>query len=244
MRVVIADDEPLARALLRTLLEERDGIEVVGEAADGEAAVAAVRATGPDLVFLDIDMPHRNGLHAAEAIANVDAQVIFVTAHEEHAIDAFELGAIDYVLKPVRRARLQRTLDRAVRRHAARAQRSPGGTASPSSDADDGFWVPVLRGLTRVAVADIVRVEAARDHVYFHTAERAYLYRITMAELEFRLEGSGLLRVHRSSFVRPERMLRVKRHGKSMTVDLDDGASVPVGSTYRQAVLATMRARG
>lgn len=241
MRVVIADDEPLARALLRTLLEEQDGVEVVGEAADGEAAVAAVRAAAPDLVFLDIDMPHRNGLHAAEAIADGAAQVIFVTAHEEHAVDAFELGAIDYVLKPVRRARLRRTLDRAARRHAAHGEAPEAPAPEPAGEGEDGFWVPVLRGLARVAIPDIVRVEAARDHVYFHTAERAYLFRITMAELERRLEGSGLLRVHRSSFVRPERITGVKRHGKSMTVLLDDGASVPVGSTYRQAVLAVVR---
>ena len=244
MKVLIADDEPLARTLLRTLLEEIPGVTVIGEAADGAEAVILAQATAPDLAFLDIDMPHRNGIHAAMALADTDTEIIFVTAHEEHAIDAFEVGALDYILKPIRRPRLLRTMERAMRRHEAR--RVPAQTAETSvengPEPDDGIWVPVLRGVARVLFANVHRVEAARDHVYFHTAERAYLYRVTMSHLAAQLAGKGLLRVHRSAFIRPERVVGIRRHGKSMTLALDDGTSVPVGSTYRAEVLAVIRA--
>src|SRR5690606_26771873 len=109
-------------------------------------------------------------------------------------------GAIDYILKPLRRPRLAKAMARARRRHEARQVPAGGMPAqSPELPAGEGdaFWIAVRGGTARVAVADIVRVDAAADHVYFHTSERAYLYRITMAELEKRLHGSGLVRVHR-----------------------------------------------
>ena len=244
MKVLIADDEPLARTLLRTLLEELPNLTIVGEAADGAEAVALAEATSPDLAFLDIDMPHRNGIHAAMALADSGTEVIFVTAHEEHAIDAFEVGALDYILKPIRRPRLLRTMERAMRRHEAREMPPQESIEPPRSDPEDGIWVPVLRGTARVLFADVQRVEAARDHVYFHTAERAYLYRITMNDLAARLAGTGLLRVHRSAFVRPERVVAIHRHGKALTLSLDDGSSVPVGSTYRSAALSAIQLAG
>lgn len=246
MKVVIADDEPLARALLRALLEELPGLEIAGEAEDGAGAIALVRAHRPDLVFLDIDMPHRNGIHAAIELADDDVEVIFVTAHEEHAVDAFEIGAIDYVLKPVRRPRLARAIERARLRHRARSEPAPpaGEQIDEPPPADDAFWVPVLRGMARVAIADILRVEAAGDHVYLHTAERAYLYRITMADLEKRLLGSGLIRIHRSAFIRPERVTGTSRRGKVLALSLADGTEVVVGPNYRTAALAAIAVPG
>ncbi|URW74882.1 LytTR family DNA-binding domain-containing protein [Sphingomonas donggukensis] len=240
MRVLIADDEPLARALLRALLTELPGVALVGEAGDGDEAVEMARALAPDVLFLDIDMPQRNGIHAAIELAATGIEIIFVTAHEEHAIDAFEIGALDYVLKPVRRPRLARTVERALLRHAAR--RADGDAPAPARDqvADAAIWVSVLRGNVRVAICDIVRVEAARDHVYLHTAQRAYLHRVTMVELERLLEGSGMIRVHRSAFLRPDRVAAVHRRGKALTLELVDGTSVPVGASYRAATLAAV----
>ncbi|MCP3734322.1 LytTR family DNA-binding domain-containing protein [Sphingomonas sp. RP10(2022)] len=238
MRVLIADDEPLARALLRALLEDLSGVAVAGEASDGEEAIALARSLAPDLVFLDIDMPQLSGIHAAPTLIDTGVEVIFVTAHEEHAIDAFEVGALDYILKPVSRPRLAHTVERAQRRRAARD--APTGTPT-TAPGEDGIWVPVRHGVARVAFADVQRVEAARDHVYFHTAERAYLHRITMSETAALLAGTGLLRVHRSAFIRPERVVALRRHGKSLALTLDDGASVPVGTTYRVATLTAIR---
>lgn len=244
MKIVVADDEPLARALLRSLLEEMPGLEVVAEAADGVEATELAQKLSPDLVFLDIDMPGGNGIHAAVEITRHASEVIFVTAHEEHAIDAFEVGAIDYILKPLRRPRLARAMERARRRHEARQVPTDTRAAAPderSCEEDAAFWIAGHGRIVRVAVADIVRVEAAADHVYFHTAERAYLYRITMGELEKRLRGSGLMRVHRSAFVRPDRVTGMRRHGKVLELTLDDGTEVSVGPRYREATLARLQ---
>ncbi len=244
MKVIIADDEPLARVLLRTLLEEAGDIEVVAEVADGLEAAVATRRYRPDVLFLDIDMPLRNGIQAALDLAAGETDVIFVTAHEEHAVDAFELGAIDYVLKPVRRVRLALAIERARRRRAGRLQvgdnAAPSGGAQDCSVRDDAIWISHRRGATRVALETLVRVEAARDHVYLHTADRAYLHRITMTELEGRLAAVGLLRVHRSAFVRPSCVRSLRRSGKTLLLELDDGATVPVGPSYRAATLAAL----
>lgn len=239
MRVLIADDELLARELLATLLAELPDVELVGQAEDGLEAVVLARKLRPDLVFLDIDMPQRSGVAAAQELAGACGEVIFVTAHEEHAIAAFEVGALDYVLKPVRRPRLALTMERFRRRHEAR-DRVGIAPSSPEPAGADGLWVPVRGGTVRLSFTDVVRVEAARDHVYFHTAERAYLHRITMGELDALLAGTGLMRVHRSAFIRPERVTATARRGKALTLTLDDGGTVPVGSTYRPAVLAAL----
>jgi len=254
MKIIVADDEPLARELLHTLLEELPHLSVEAVAADGEEAVAAARSHKPDLVFLDIDMPNGNGVHAALEIGKLGAEVIFVTAHEEHAIDAFEVGAVDYLLKPVRRPRLARAIERARLRYEARRplRSDPAPVTDPdqpqtapavpegASTTDDAFWVPVLRGTVRVAIEDVARVEAAGDHVYLHTAERAYLYRSTMAEMEQRLRGTGLLRVHRSAFIRPERVVGTHRRGKVLALELSDGTQIPVGPRFRNAVLGLL----
>lgn len=245
MRVVVADDEPFARDLLLALLAELPGLEVVAEASDGEEAVAAAREHRPDLVFLDIDMPNLNGVHAALQISGLGPEVIFVTAHEEHAVDAFEVGAVDYLLKPLRRPRLNKAVERARLRHEARqAQPQRAGPAIPEPvpppGSEPAFWLPVSRGAVRVPVRDVVRIEAAGDHAYLHTAQRAYLHRITMAALEEKLEGSGLLRVHRSAFIRPERVTRIERRGKVMTLSLDDGTQIPVGPRFRAATLEAL----
>lgn len=238
MRVLIADDEPLARDLMRALLSDHTGVELVGEAVDGDQAIAMAKTLHPDLVFLDIDMPHRNGIQAAMDIAPLGSELIFVTAHEEHAIDAFEIGALDYILKPVRRTRFARTMERALRRHAARIEPATAGRAGPARPGEDrALWVAVRGGSVRIALADVVRVEAAGDHVYLHTAERTFMHRITMTELERGLTGTGLLRVHRSAFVRPERVVAVNRRGKAVSLTLDDDTLVPVGTNYRGEVL-------
>jgi DNA-binding LytR/AlgR family response regulator len=245
MRVVIADDEPLSRALLRALLAEIPDVEIVAEAGDGAEIVARVREHRPELVFLDIDMPHRNGIYAALDLAEDPVEIIFVTAHEEHAVDAFEIGAIDYVLKPVRRPRLAKAMERARTRYLARQEPDAAAQApAPVEEPGDAFWVPMRHGTARVAIPDILRIEAAGDHVYLHTAERAYLYRITMADLESRLAGSGLIRVHRSAFIRPERVIATNRRGKVLTLAFADGSEVAVGPNYRGAVIDRLGAAG
>lgn len=242
MKIVIAEDEPLARDLLRALLAEAQGVELVGEAATGDEAVELCDRLRPDVVFLDIDMPGSSGIHAAHELkSRLGPEIVFVTAHELHAVDAFELGAVDYVLKPVRRPRLATVLERIRARLREKERRSGGERDRIRLDKPEPiFWVRTRQGNVRVPVGEIEWIEAARDHVHFHTEARSYLYRTTMAELEPRLQGSGLARVQRSAFVRLSRVKAILREGKAVSLELESGACVPVGPTYQEQTLARL----
>lgn len=248
MRVLIVDDESLALDRLRTFFGDIEGVEVVGQARDGDEAVSEIQRLTPDLVILDIQMPGRNGLRAA---ADIDVEprpeIVFVTAHEHYAPDAFDVDAADYLLKPVRFDRLRQAVDRARRRRHMREQAQRAGHleeqvtalrsngAAPGID-DNGFWVPERDGQRRVPFDSIDWIEAARDYVLLHTNVRSHLLRTTMAALEEKLAGSPLLRVHRSAFVRPDKVVEVKRLGRSLALVLADGANVQVGPSYVNAV--------
>ncbi len=252
MRVLLVDDEPLALDRLRTFFGDIEGVEVVGQARDGNEALDQIRALTPDLVIMDIQMPNRNGLAAA---ADIDLdprpELVFVTAHEHYAPDAFDVDAADYLLKPVRFDRLRQAVDRARRRRALRtsAERADqleaevealrAGSGGPAIG-DDGFWVPERHGQRRVPIETIDWIEAARDYVLLHTSMRSHLLRITMSALEERLAGSPLLRVHRSAFVRPDRVAEVKRANRSLSLVLADGAEVQVGPNYAGTVRAAL----
>lgn len=241
MKVVIADDEPLARLLLRSLLEDAADVEVVGEARNGVEAVVLTERFGPDAVFLDIDMSGGGGMTAAHELRrSTPAEIVFVTAHEPHAIDAHELGAIDYLLKPLRRPRLAKALDRI---RARMREKAPGERVTPAWDAaEPAFWVRTRHGTVRVPVADILWIEAARDHVYFHTQGNCYLHRITMAELEHKLQATGVARVQRSAFVRLDKVTAILRRGKLIFLELGDAARVSVGAHYQAETLASLTA--
>jgi DNA-binding LytR/AlgR family response regulator len=237
------------------LLAREDDVEIVGEACSGGEAVQLTRDLAPDLALLDVQMPGGDGIRAAFELLPDDTDVIFVTAHEHHALDAFEVGAIDYLLKPVRRLRLIQALDRARRRRSARSQLTPPAREredtpacqEPASAAEaDGsdeagmLWVPVTGGMARLSVDTILRVEAARDYVYLHTAERAFLLRGTMQQFDRRLTGSGLIRVHRSAMVRASAVDQIIRSGKTAYLQMTDGQRVPVGPSYRAALFAAL----
>jgi DNA-binding LytR/AlgR family response regulator len=252
MRVLLVDDEPLALDRLTSFFGDIEGVEVVGRAADGNQALERIRELTPDLVIMDIQMPGKTGLRAA---ADIDVEprpeLVFVTAHEHYAPDAFEVDAADYLLKPVRFDRLRQAVDRARRRRAQRdsadraaaleaevsALRGAGAVQPPG---DDGFWIPERHGQRRVPLEAIGWIEAARDYVLLHTELRSHLLRITMAALDERLAGSPLLRVHRSAFVRPDRVVEVKREGRSLALVLADGAEVQVGPSYVAATKAAL----
>jgi two-component system, LytTR family, response regulator len=248
MRVLLVDDEALALDRLRTFFDNIEGVEVVGQARDGDEALEQIQALTPDLVILDIQMPGRNGLRAA-ADMNIEPrpEIVFVTAHEHYAPDAFDVDAADYLLKPVRFDRLRQAVDRARRRRQTRelAERAGqlaeevevlrAGSTAPCLE-DNGFWVPERHGQRRVPIDVIDWIEAARDYVLLHTSMRSYLLRTTMSALEEKLAGSPLLRVHRSAFVRPDKVVEVKRANRSISLVLADGANVQVGPSYVNAV--------
>lgn len=244
MRVLLVDDEALALDRLRTLFADIDEVEVVGQATDGDMALEQIEALKPELVILDIQMPGRNGLRTAAALsAEHRPEIIFVTAHEHYAPDAFEVDAADYLLKPVRFDRLRQAVNRARRRRelqhqAERTDRlleeveTLRGKSGAARTDDAGFWVPERHGHRWIPIEAIGWIEAARDYVLLHTETRSHMLRATMAALEDKLTGTGLMRVHRSAFVRPEKVAEVRRANRSLTLVLDDGAHVQVGPSY------------
>lgn len=242
MRILIVDDEALALDRLRTLCADIEDVEVVGEALNGDAALLEISRLLPDLVILDVQMPGRNGLRTAAAMETEQRpEIVFVTAHEHYAPDAFEVDAADYLLKPVRFDRLRQAVTRARRRRVMRVQAErvdmlarelEAMKAAGRSDADTGFWIPERNGQRRVPLDAIDWIEAARDYVLLHTDARSYMLRTTMGALEAKLADSPLLRVHRSAFVRLDRVTEIRRGPRSIMLVLGDGAQVQVGPSY------------
>lgn len=235
MRVVLADDEPLALERLEFAFRDLSGVEIVGLARHGGEALEKILALRPDLVVLDIQMPGRSGLGVAAELPSEDRpQIIFLTAFEKHAVDAFDLEAADYLLKPLRLDRLRQAVERARRRRALDASLSV--ETPPPLTAHD-FWIDTRDGLRRLPLAQVQWIEAARDYVLLHTAQRSHLLRATMTALEDRLPPGQMMRVHRSAFVRPSAVVAVQRTtaGGALLV-LADEVVVPVGPTYLRAV--------
>jgi len=205
-RAVVVEDEPIARQQLRYLLTEVDWIECIGEAADGRTAVATIDELKPDLIFLDIEMPEMSGLDVLGSIQH-DPAVVFTTAYDKFAVAAFELEAIDYLLKPFGRDRLRAALERvrrtvtdiadepvARRAHEALDQLAGGGPLTRLFVRDRGRILPI-------AVQDIERLEADDDYVGVYVRVRRFLVYLNMNEFEARLEPSRFVRIHRSHIV-------------------------------------------
>ena len=240
MRVLLVDDEPPALERLEAFFANMPDIEVVGTAANGLEANDKIAALSPDLVMLDIQMPELSGLAVAGALPfDKRPEIVFVTAFEHFAPDAFEVEAADYLLKPVRFDRLRQAVERARRRQAGRrAALEPAGAPSPY---DDAIWVPTRTGQVRVPVETIDWIEATGDYAMLHTSLRSFLYRSTMSALAKRLDPAALMRVHRSAFVRLSKVAEVRRDGRLLvTLVLSDGAEVSVGPNYARAVVAAL----
>jgi DNA-binding LytR/AlgR family response regulator len=244
LKVLLVDDEPLALRRLTTLFGDLDDVTVVGTAATGREAEQQITALAPDLVMLDISMPQKSGLRVATDLPpEARPEIIFVTAFEQYAPDAFEVDAADYLLKPVRFDRLRQAIERARRRRAMRdaVQRvsalDDGTEEAPAND----IWVQVQGGQLRLPIEHIEWIEAAKDYVMLHTSTRSYMHRISMAALELLLDRSDLMRVHRSTFVRMALVSKVQRLGKGLiALEMRDGAIVSVGPSYVKAVLARL----
>lgn len=242
LRVVLADDEPLALERLVLAFRDIDDVEVVGQAGSGPEALEAIGRLLPDLVVLDIQMPGRSGLGVAAALIGPDRpEVIFLTAFDQHAIDAFDVEAADYLLKPLRLDRLRRAVERARQRLDRRAPApSPAtGTAAEPWMAADGaaFWVHGRDGLKRIPFTAVDWIEAARDYVLLHGDGGAPLLRATMTALEASLPEAAFLRVHRSALVRPGAVTGLQPLGRGgAALILRNGQAVPVGPSYLPAV--------
>ncbi|MCJ2179889.1 LytTR family DNA-binding domain-containing protein [Novosphingobium sp. 2580] len=208
-----------------------DGVTVVGTASDGEAALRLVDALTPDLLLLDLTMPGTDGLTVARQLSGREnpPAVIFVTAHDEFAVEAFDLDAIDYVLKPVAPDRLERAVSRVVARRGQRTELSSQWLSE--------FWVPHRSELVRVPAQDVQRIDAERDYVRLHVNGQSFLLLQTITGLEERLDPQQFIRIHRSCIVRRDYVSGLKHEGLGVwSVETGDGETLRIGRTYLPAV--------
>jgi len=242
IRTLIVDDEPLARERIRTLLDSEPDMEVAGEYGDGRAAIAAIQEEQPDLVFLDVQMPEVDGFSVLEALADERLPaIIFVTAYDQYALRAFDVHALDYLLKPFDRERFQRALERA--RTQIGRERSGDITGRLLALLKDIKVEP--KALERLVVKSAGRVfflkteeidwiEAAGNYVRLHTGRESHLLRETMSALEARLDPDKFLRIHRSTIINIERIKEMHPlfRGEHVVI-LRDGTRLTLGRAYR-----------
>jgi two-component system response regulator AlgR len=239
LRVLIADDEPLAAERLQVLLARTKGATLVGTASDGESAVSMAEALSPDVLLLDIAMPGLDGIDVARSLAGQTPTpaVVFVTAFDQFAVAAFEVAAVDYLMKPVDPDRLQRALDRA--REYVDLHRAPPGEAQAASEWIEEFWASDLSGLVRISSRDIDRVSAERDYMRLHVGRRSWLIHHSMTALEEGLDPSLFVRLHRSAIVRKDFIAGFSRNPSGRWIArLADGTEQPVGRLYSDRVRA------
>jgi len=252
VRVLIIDDEPLARQRITDLLRREGGVEIVGEAEDGIAAVEAIRRLQPDIVFLDVQMPGKTGLQVLDEVgANKMPVTVFVTAYDQHALAAFELAAVDYLVKPFDNERFGQAFQRARRissfaevsrlserllevlhREGTTPRSPPQGT--PSAALPSAYLERIsveMKGQVRlVPVEEIDFMTASGPYVEIHAADRTFLIRERMQTLEDRLDPAEFFRIHRSIIVRTDRIEALLRApGSDYAVRLKSGVKLKVG---------------
>jgi two-component system LytT family response regulator len=236
VRTLVVDDEPLARAGLRAMLTKYEWIEVVGEASDGDIAVAEINRLRPELVFLDVQMP---GLPGTEVLSRIERQpyVIFTTAFSQHAVSAFELGAVDYLLKPFGPARLAAAMERiraAIGEPAGVGvlERLNGAMANgPISR----LFVRVGGSLVPLLTKEVGWFEADGDYVIAHTDRAAHALSLSLSRLEERLDSKRFVRVHRAYIVNLDHVRAFKKDSRgNLEAELTNGRRVPVSRARAQ----------
>jgi two-component system LytT family response regulator len=253
IRALIVDDEPLPRERIRTLMAEHREVELIGECQDGQEAVSAILSQRPDLVFLDIQMPALDGFEVIKAISvEYLPAVIFITAFDEYAIRAFEVNAIDYLLKPINAARFNQAMLRAIARL---AQPAASGTTRPDRHFLD--FVEKLRAeqqyTTRFAVrsgskisfvrtSEIDWIDAADNYVRIHIAGREHLVRETLKSVESQLPPDVFVRVHRSIIINLDRIESIEPHfhGEYL-VTMKDGEKLTTSRSYSERLRMLLR---
>ena len=243
LKTLIVDDEPLAVERLQILCARVPGLQLVGTASDGEAALRLIEALAPDLVFLDIAMPGMTGIDVANVLEGRAAApaIVFVTAFDQYAVAAFDAAAVDYLLKPVAPERLEKAVQRVAERQRIAAEAPVDSAPSNSARYAQEFWVPNRGELARVAVADIERIEAERDYMRLHAGSRSWLIHETIGALEARLNPAEFIRLHRSTIVRRDRIMRLAHDGQgNWTAELSGGQQLRIGRTYLASVRASV----
>ena len=253
LRVIVVDDEPLARERIRRLASGERDVQIVAECANGREAVEAIVAHAPDVVLLDVQMPELDGFGVIAALpSDVTPLVIFVTAFDEHALRAFDVHAVDYVLKPIDPDRLHEALARAREAHEGREaveQHKRTRAMVRAAGERDGAPAPIDRFLVKtdgrmffVNAADVDWVEAEGNYVRLHAGGATHLIRETIAAVEKSLPASRFARIHRSAIVNLDRVVEMRQwNSGDYIVILQTGARLKLSRTYRQNLEARAR---
>jgi two-component system LytT family response regulator len=252
IRVVILDDEPLARLAVKIRLAARAGFELVGECGDGASACAALAALMPDLVFVDVDMPGKTGLEVLAALPPAQRPMaILLTAYDGFALQAFELAALDYLLKPVDDERFDEALDRAQQafpyrgRGAATAVPASAPATVPAAPALRHFSVRVGARTVLVPVLDVERIEADGDYAMLHANGKTWLVRERLSNLAMQLDPRQFQRVHRSSIVRLDMIAELRPlTNRDALLRLSDGNVLRASRSYMPALVNALRRLG
>ena len=239
IRTLVVDDEPVARARVMSLLRDEADIEVIGECESGPEAISAIETTSPDLVFLDIQMPQMNGLELAKTLGETMPAVVFVTAYDEYALRAFEVHALDYVLKPFSAERFKSALMHA-RQHLS-TRKAPGSPeAAPTRR--ERLVIKSSGRIYFVRTLEIDWCEAAGNYVRLHVGQQTHLVRGTMGHIESQLDPAQFVRVHRSTIVNVDRIqeLRSSFNGEYVIL-LHDKTRLTLSRGYRDGLQAKFR---
>jgi two-component system LytT family response regulator len=239
LRTIIADDEPLARDRLRALLGEDPEVVIAAECADGASTADQVTRLGPDLLFLDVQMPAADGFAALARIPRdrLPPAVVFVTAHDEHAVRAFEVHAVDYLLKPFSAERFAQALSRAKERIRSRRTVDVAGLLRTLASPPDRLVVRSGGRVSFLPVDELDWAQAADNYVELHAGREVHLLRETLTRLEDRLDPRRFVRVHRSTLVNVARVRELRPLlGGDHEVLLLDGTRLVLSRTYREAL--------
>jgi two-component system LytT family response regulator len=239
IRVAIVDDEPLARLAVKLRLAQRSGFALVAEYGDGDSAAAGIAALRPDLVFIDVEMPGKSGL---EVLAGLPAaqrpMAVLLTAYDNFALQAFELAALDYLLKPVSEERLDEALDRARLAFPYRRADAAAPSAQSATPWTRSFAVRVGARTLLVPAASVERIEADGDYATLHAGSKTWLMRERLHTLATRLDPRQFLRIHRSSIVRLDMIAELRAlTNRDALVRLHDGSLLRASRTYMPALM-------
>ena len=238
IRTLVADDEPIARARMLALLRDEPDIELIGECDTGTEALSAIERTSPDLVFLDIQMPQIDGLTLARTLGRTMPAVVFVTAYDEYALGAFEVHALDYLLKPYSAERFKSALMHA-RQH-LNARRKAGGQPS-AYERRDRLVIKSSGRICFIRTRDVDWCEAAGNYVRLHVGAHTHLVRGTMAHIESQLDPAQFVRIHRSTIVNVDRIHELhSSFGGEYVVLLHDQTRLTLSRGYREGLQARL----